>query len=50
MQRYILGRIVQAIVLVFVVSVVVFVMARLSGDPIEILMPDYLPDPPTPLC
>ncbi len=39
MQRYILGRIIQAIVLFFIVSVVVFVMARLSGDPIEILMP-----------
>jgi peptide/nickel transport system permease protein len=38
-QRYILGRIIQAIVLVFLISVVVFVMARLSGDPIEILMP-----------
>jgi len=30
---------IQAIVLVFMISVVVFVMARLSGDPIEILMP-----------
>lgn len=39
MQRYILGRIVQSIVLFFVISVVVFVMARLSGDPIAILMP-----------
>ena len=39
MQRYILGRIVQSIVSVFVVSVVVFALVRLSGDPIQIMMP-----------
>jgi peptide/nickel transport system permease protein len=38
-QRYILGRIVQSIVSVFVVSVVVFALVRLSGDPIQIMMP-----------
>jgi len=39
MQRYIAGRIVQAIVSVLVVSMVVFALVRLSGDPIEIMMP-----------
>jgi len=38
-QRYILGRIVQSIVSVVVVSVVVFALVRLSGDPIQIMMP-----------
>ena len=39
MQRYILGRIVQSVVSVFVVSVVVFALVRLSGDPIQIMRP-----------
>ena len=39
MQRYIAGRIVQSIVSVFVVSVVVFALVRLSGDPVQIMMP-----------
>src|SRR6266516_539766 len=39
MQRYIAGRIVQAIVSILVVSMVVFTLVRLSGDPIEIMMP-----------
>src|SRR2546427_2708178 len=39
MPRYILGRIVQSIVSMFVVSVVVFALVRLSGDPIQIMMP-----------
>ena len=39
MQRYIAGRIVQSIVSVFVVSVVVFALERLSCDPIQIMMP-----------
>ena len=39
MQRYILGACVQSIVSMCVVSMVVFVLVRLSGDPIEIMMP-----------
>jgi peptide/nickel transport system permease protein len=39
MQRYIAGRILQAIVSMLVVSLVVFALVRLSGDPIEIMMP-----------
>ncbi len=39
MPRYLAGRILQAIVSMLVVSVVVFVLARLTGDPLEIMMP-----------
>ncbi len=39
MHRYILGRLVQALVSLFVVSVVVFALVRLSGDPIQIMAP-----------
>ena len=39
MPRYIAGRLLQSIVSMFVVSVVVFALVRLSGDPIQIMMP-----------
>ncbi len=39
MQRYIIGRIIQAIVSMIVVSMVVFALVRLSGDPIQIMAP-----------
>jgi peptide/nickel transport system permease protein len=39
MQRFLAGRILQAIVSILIVSGVVFVMARLTGDPLEIMMP-----------
>jgi peptide/nickel transport system permease protein len=39
MQRYIVGRLVQAVVSMFVVSMVVFALVRLSGDPIQIMAP-----------
>ena len=39
MQRYIIGRVIQSIVSMFVVSVIVFALVRLSGDPISIMMP-----------
>lgn len=39
MQRYILGRAVQSLVSMFVVSIVVFALVRLSGDPIAIMAP-----------
>jgi len=38
-QRFILGRVVQSIVSMFVVSIVVFTLVRLSGDPIAIMAP-----------
>ena len=39
MSRYILGRLAQSIVSLFVVSIVVFALVRLSGDPIAIMAP-----------
>lgn len=39
MHRYIVGRLVQALVSLFVVSIVVFALVRLSGDPIQIMAP-----------
>jgi len=38
-QRYIVGRLLQSVVSMFVASVVVFALVRLSGDPIQIMMP-----------
>jgi peptide/nickel transport system permease protein len=38
-QRYIFGRVVQSIVSLFIVSIVVFALVRLSGDPIQIMAP-----------
>ena len=39
MQRYILGRLLQAIVSLVVVSMVVFTLVRVSGDPVRIMAP-----------
>ena len=39
MQRYILVRLFQGIFLVFVISVIVFALARASGDPIGLMLP-----------
>jgi peptide/nickel transport system permease protein len=38
-QRYLIGRFLQSIVSIFVVSLVVFALVRLSGDPVTIMMP-----------
>jgi peptide/nickel transport system permease protein len=38
-QRYILGRFLQSIASMLVVSAVVFVLVRSSGDPIRIMAP-----------
>ena len=39
MQRYVVGRLLQSLVSMFVVSLVVFALVRLSGDPIQIMAP-----------
>jgi len=39
MLRYLLGRLVSALVTLLVVSLVVFVVARLSGDPVRLMLP-----------
>jgi len=38
MQRYILKRIPQAVITLFLVSLVVFVLGRLTGDPVALLL------------
>ncbi len=39
MQRYVLNRLVQALAVIWLVSVFVFILARLSGDPLALLVP-----------
>ncbi|MEO0561077.1 MAG: ABC transporter permease [Chloroflexota bacterium] len=39
MQRYILARLVQLVITLFVVSLIVFFMVRLRGDPIAVMAP-----------
>lgn len=39
MQRYILSRLVQMVITVFVVSLIVFFLVRLKGDPVSVLAP-----------
>ena len=39
MQRYILSRFIQALVTIFFVSVVVFCLVRLTGNPLHVMLP-----------
>ena len=39
MQRYILIRIVQSILALLVLTVIVFSLARIAGDPLDVLLP-----------
>lgn len=40
MQRYLIKRIIQAIITIFLMSIIVFVLGRLSGDPVVLLLGD----------
>ena len=40
MQRYILRRVSQGILAIFVISMVTFALARVSGDPLNVLLPE----------
>jgi peptide/nickel transport system permease protein len=40
MQRYLLKRILQAIITIFLMSMIVFLLGRLSGDPVPLLLGD----------
>ena len=40
MQRYILKRVAQGILAIFVISTVTFALARVSGDPLNVLLPE----------
>ncbi len=44
MQRYILIRLLQGVFLVVVITTIVFILTRLSGDPIELMVPLETPD------
>jgi len=43
MRGFFISRLVQLVVTMFVVSVVVFLILRLSGDPISVTVPDFFP-------
>ena len=40
MQRYILRRVAQGILAIFVISTITFALARVSGDPLNVLLPE----------
>ena len=40
MQRYILLRVAQGILAIFVISTITFALARVSGDPLNVLLPE----------
>ncbi|MGQ9593014.1 MAG: ABC transporter permease [Anaerolineae bacterium] len=40
MQRYILSRLIQMLFTIFIVSLVVFFMVRLKGDPVSVMVPE----------
>ena len=39
MQRYIAGRLIQCLVTLLVISMLVFALARLTGNPLDVMMP-----------
>ncbi len=39
MQRYIFRRLVQGLIAVFLIGIIVFVLARVSGDPLTMMLP-----------
>jgi peptide/nickel transport system permease protein len=41
MQRYIAKRLIQAVVTLFLASIIVFLLARMTGDPAAHLLPEY---------
>ena len=44
MQRFIFLRVIQSILALLVISAVVFALARVTGDPVAILLPEDAPD------
>ena len=44
MQRFIVLRVAQSIVALLVISAIVFALARVTGDPVAILLPEDAPD------
>ena len=39
MQRYIAGRLIQCLVTLLVISLLVFALARLTGNPLDVMLP-----------
>ena len=44
MTRYVLGRVVQGVVVLVLVAVVVFTISRLSGSPVDQMLPENATD------
>lgn len=44
MKRYVLSRFAEMVVALFLMSVVVFLLGRLTGDPVALLLSDYASD------
>ncbi len=38
MQRYILKRLAQTLVTIWIVTLVVFMLTRITGDPVDVLL------------
>jgi len=43
MVKYIAGRLLQAVISILVITTLVFLLVRLTGDPADVLVPDYAP-------
>ena len=41
MQRYIVRRLIQGVVTLFLVSIIVFILGRLTGDPVALLLSEF---------
>ena len=41
MQRYIIRRLLQAVIMLFLISLIVFLLGRLTGDPVALLLTEY---------
>ena len=39
MGRFILGRIIQGLIVIFGVTLIVFVVTRMVGDPVKVMLP-----------
>jgi len=41
--RYVLGRIAQSIISILFIATLVFLLVRMTGDPVRLLLPDFAP-------
>ena len=45
MLRYVVGRLLQAVLTLFLLSILIFLLARVLGDPVAFMLPfDALPE------